>query len=169
MVVVFLFLPIQMCWNTYFYTFLNINQNLAKNGPKNDNFSHFAKHRCIKKRFVATPLFQKLELSFLLIFFLKAKTLMLNKNTNQNQEKAKTRKRHLKEKTKQGTKQRERMDKNKTLQFKSFMLFFSWNKTKEENKWNKETKRNKKKAKKERQEGRKKENNERERERERER
>ena len=25
--------------------FLNINQNLPKNGPQNDNFSHFAKHR----------------------------------------------------------------------------------------------------------------------------
>ena len=28
--------------------------------PKNDNFSHFAKHRLIKKNYVAHPFFEKM-------------------------------------------------------------------------------------------------------------
>ena len=58
-------------------------QNMAK---KKDNFSHLAKHRFIKKRFVATPPFSNMGVFFNLSF-LKAKTLMFNKNTNQNRKK----------------------------------------------------------------------------------
>ena len=52
--------PLKMCKNTYFIfiVFLKSNQKLEK--KQNDNFSHFAKHRLIKKnRYVATPLLTK--------------------------------------------------------------------------------------------------------------
>ena len=54
---VLLFLLLKCAEIPFYSVFLNINQNLTKKGPpKNDNFSHFAKHRFIKKhRFVANP------------------------------------------------------------------------------------------------------------------
>ena len=42
-----------------FYSAFENQQILATNAPKNDNFSHFAKHRLLKKRYVATPLLTK--------------------------------------------------------------------------------------------------------------
>ena len=75
------------------FLFFNINQHLAKKGPqKNANFSQFCKTGAQTKKttFVATPFFQKLVF---LVFFLIAKTLMLNKkrksksgNNKDNQE-----------------------------------------------------------------------------------
>ena len=56
----FQFFALKMCWNTYFYSVFWTSTKIAQKGgqTKTDNFSHFAKHRLIKKkRFVATPLF----------------------------------------------------------------------------------------------------------------
>ena len=48
--------------------------------PKNDNFSHFAKHRFIKKNpLCCNPPFDQ-KLVFFNLGFLKPKTMMLNKN-----------------------------------------------------------------------------------------
>ena len=59
-----------------------MNQNLGKRGAKkNDNFSHFAKHRLIKKTFCCNLFFLFFFVLFNL-FFLKLKTLMLNKKHN---------------------------------------------------------------------------------------
>ena len=75
--------------------------------PKNDNFSHFAKHRFIKKpRYVATPLLTK-NWCFWTWVFWNQKQWCWTTNITQNQEKRKIRKRDFKEKTRQETKKRE--------------------------------------------------------------
>ena len=62
--------------------FLNINQNLAKKrAKKNDNFSHFSKHRLLKNPFCCNSPFDQ-KLVFLNLCFLKPKTLMLNRKHN---------------------------------------------------------------------------------------
>ena len=54
------FLLWKICWNTCSHRVFEHQPKLApKMGKKNDNFSHFAKHRFIKNRFVATPLLTK--------------------------------------------------------------------------------------------------------------
>ena len=71
----------QACFlqNTVCQKSLNINQNLAKTrAKKNDNFSHFPKHRLIKKPFCCNSPFDQ-KLVFFNFVFLKPKTLMLNK------------------------------------------------------------------------------------------
>ena len=57
---VFLFFCfLKMCWNTYVYRFFEEQPKFAKKkAPKNDNFSHFAKQRFIKKKpFCCNPPF----------------------------------------------------------------------------------------------------------------
>ena len=50
-----------MCSDAYFYSVFFTAKHLHKKKPKNDNFSHFAKHRLIKKnRYVATPRLTKI-------------------------------------------------------------------------------------------------------------
>ena len=133
---------------------------------KNDNFSHFAKHRFIKKPVMLQPPFFWKNVFFNL-GFLKPKTMMLNKKHNSKSGKTKIRKRDFKEKTRQETQKREHFDEEKKFQFNIFMLFFSRNKSTED-RTKKETKtRKKKKAKKERQEGRKKDKSKTERQRKR--
>ena len=66
--------------------------------PKNDNFSHFAKHRLIiKNRFVATPLLTK-NFCFFKLSVLKPKTLMLNKKHNLKSGNSKDKKKELERK-----------------------------------------------------------------------
>ena len=49
--------------------FLNINQNLAQKKGKNDNFSHFSKHKLLKKPvLLQLPLWPKIGV-FQLVFF----------------------------------------------------------------------------------------------------
>ena len=76
--------------------------------PKNDNFSHFAKHRLIKKKpLCCNPPFDQ-KLVFLNLGFLKPKNNDVEQqNITQNQEERKIRKRDFKEKTRQETKKRE--------------------------------------------------------------
>ena len=57
--------------------FFENEQKIAKMLKQNDNFSHFARHRLFKNRYVATPLLTK-NWCFLNLLFFK-KTLMLNK------------------------------------------------------------------------------------------
>ena len=64
----FLFLLLKMCWNTYFTVFFEHQPKCGQKKGKNDNFSHFSKHRLLKNRFVATPLLTKIGV-FQLVFF----------------------------------------------------------------------------------------------------
>ena len=123
-----------------FIVFFENNQKFAKKKPKNDNFSHFAKHRFIKKKTLCCnpPLDQKLV--FFNVGFSKPKTMMLNKKHNSKSGQNKDNKRDFKEKTRQETKKREHIDEQKKLQFNIFMLFYWWNKSKEERTMKKETK-----------------------------
>ena len=77
-------------------------KNCQKNCPKkNDNFSHFAKHRFIKKpRYVATPLF--LKNVFFNLGFLKPKTMMLNKKHNSKSGKKKDKEKRFQRENKTG-------------------------------------------------------------------
>ena len=136
--------------------------------PKNDNFSHFAKHRLIKKNpvMLQPPFWPKIGV-FELGFF-ETKTMMLNNKHNSKSGRKKDKKKRFQRENKTGNqKKRTHSLKTKKLQFYIFMLFYSWNKSKEERTMKKETKtRNKKKAKEERQEGRKKDKRKRETEKE---
>ena len=138
---------LKMCWNTYFIVLLSMNQNWQKMGKK--NFSHYAKHRLVKKnRFVATPLLTKNWGFSTLIFWNQKHKLMLNQKHNLRWGKNIDKKgieKGIEKKNKTGNQK----EKKKKLQFNGLMLFLSWNKSKEERKWKKKRKtRNKKKTKK---------------------
>ena len=94
--------------------------------------------------------------------------MMLNNKHNSKSGRKKDKKKRFQRENKTGNqKKRTHSLKTKKLQFYIFMLFYSWNKSKEERTMKKETKtRNKKKAKEERQEGRKKDKRKRETEKE---
>ena len=157
-----------MCRNTYFYSAFEHQPKLGKKGAKkSDNFSHFAKHRLIKKTVLLQHPFSP-KIVFFKLFVLKPKTFMLNKKHNlKSGKKTKIRKRDLKGKTRQETIKREKIDEKIKLQFKMFMLFFSENKSKEERNMKRDKNKKQKESKKERQEGRKKDKSKRERERQR--
>ena len=89
---------------------------MAKNGPKNDNSSHFAKHKLFKKPLCYNPpLDQKLVLFELA--FLKRKTLMLNKKPNLKAGKNKDKKRGSERR-----KKRAKPEKEKGLMNKNFVI-----------------------------------------------
>ena len=137
-------------------------------GKENDKFSHFAKHRLMKKQktFCCIPPFTKMFFLFNFVFF-ETKTLMLNQRHNLKSGKSKNEKGIGKKKQDWKTQKRENISEKNKLQFNGLMLFLSWNKSKEERKGKKERKtRNKMKAKKKTR--RKKESIEQERDRERE-
>ena len=128
-----------------FIVFFEHQPKLAKEmGKKNDDFSHFAKHRLIKKNgLLQLPFWPKIGV--FQFWFFQPKTLMLNKKHNLKSGKAKIRKRDWKEK--QDRKPPKKKIDEKKLQFNVLMLFLSWNKSKEERKGKKQRKtRNKKKA-----------------------
>ena len=152
-----------MCWNTYFLIVLFEHQpKFGKTmGKKNDNFSHFPKHRFIKKPFCCNSPFDQ-KLVFFQLCFLKPKTLMLNKEHNLKSGKSKDKKKGLERKSKIVNQKKEKIFQEKKLQLNMFMLFFSWNKTKEEWKMKKRQKQETKRKPKERQEGRKKDKRKRE-------
>ena len=148
--------------------FLNINQNWPKEGAKkNDNFSYFAKHRLIKENVLLQPPFSPKIVVFQLWFFLKPKTLMLNKNITSNQEIAKIRKKRFetKKQDKKPKKEKILMKKNVAIEYFDVVPFM---KQKQRRKKRKERDKNKepKESKKERQKGRKKDKNKRETEKE---
>ena len=95
-----------MCKIPILQCFFENQQNIGKTMPKNDNFSHFAKHRLIKNRYVATPLLTQ-NWCFLNLHFIR-KTFMFNKNKNLNQEKAKIRKGDSKENRREETNKNEK-------------------------------------------------------------
>ena len=134
--------------------------------PQNDNFSHLAKHRLLKQRYVATPLLTK-HLWFLNLPFLR-RTLMLNRKQNLKAgKKTKMRKGDLKEKRREETKEQEKLLMNKNFAIECFdVVLFMKQKQRRNKKKEREKKKEPKESKTERQEGRKKEKKERERERE---
>ena len=144
-------------------------KNCPKKAPqKNDNFSHFAKHRLIKKpRYVATPLLTK-NWCFWTWVFWNQKQWCWTTNITQNQEKRKIRKRDFKEKTRQETKKREHIHwKQRNCNFIFSCCSIHETKAKKKEQWKKRQKQeNKKKGKEERQEGRKKDKRKRETEKE---
>ena len=131
-------------------------------GKKSDNFSHSPKHRLIQKKvLLQLPFWPKIGVFQL---FLKPKTLMLNKKHSlKSGKKTKIRKGDWKEKARQETKRKRKYFRKKyKLQLKLFMLFFSWNKSKEERYMKKRQKQETKRKQKERHEGRKKDKRKRE-------
>ena len=94
--------------------------------PKNDNFSHFAKHRLIKKKTLCcNPPFDP-KLVFLNLGFLKPKTMMLNNKQNSKSGRKKDKKKRFQRENKTGNpKKRTHSLKTKKLQFYIFMLFYS--------------------------------------------
>ena len=155
-----------MCRNTYFYiVFLNINQKWPKNGPpKKDNFSDFTNTGYNKKTICCNPPFDQ-TLAFFNLCFLKPTTLRLSKKHNWESGKTKIRKRDLKEKTRQETKQRERIDEKHVIE--SLDVVFHEKKTKKTEKEREKTRNQKKAKKKDKKEERKKRTRERERQRKR--
>ena len=155
-----------MCWNTYFILFFEHHPKLdPKRAKKNDNFWHFAKHRFIKKTFVATPLLTK-QLCFLKLFVLKPKTIMLNKNITQNQGDNKDKKKGFERKSKTGN-QKKRKDWRKQIAIEYFdVVLFVKQKQRRNNRKKRQKQGSKRKQK--RKTRRKKERKEEERDRERE-
>ena len=97
-----------------FIVFLNINQNRPKTwAKKNDNFSHFAKHRFIKNTVLLQPPFWP-KIGVFQLWFFQPKTLMLNKKHNLKSGKRKDKKKGLKRKnkTENQTKEKRLMKKN---------------------------------------------------------
>ena len=146
-----------------FYSgFLKNSQKFAKQKappPQNDNFSHLAKHRFIKKKNVMLqpPFWPKIGV-FELGFFWNQKQWCWTTNITLNQEKRKIRKKYFKDKTRQETKKKEHIHwKQRNFNFIFSCCSIHETKNKEERTMKKETKtRNKKKTQGERQEGRKK-------------
>ena len=105
----FVFLLLKISWNTYFYSvFWTSTKIWQKKGQnKNDNFSHFAKHRFIKNPFCCNLFFFCFFFVLFHLFFLKLKTLMLNKKHNLKSGKSKDKKKGF-ETEKQDRKPKER-------------------------------------------------------------
>ena len=140
--------------------------------PKHDNFSHFAKHRFIKKRFVATPPFDQ-QLVFFNLFFWNQKQWCWTKKHNLKSGKSKDERKDFKEKQDRKPPKKEKKFDEKESQFNIFMFSLHETKAKKKEQWKKTKARNTKKAKKkdtkeERKTRRKKERQEQERDRERE-
>ena len=162
------FLFFLMCWNTYIYSvFWTSTKIWQKGGKKNDNFSHFPKHRFIKKtRFVATPLWPKIGVFQLC--FLKPQTLMLNKKTELKISKKQRKEKGIGKKSKTGNQKKEKIfqEKNKLkLIFFSCCVLFMKQKQRRK-KMKKRQKQETKRKQKERQKGRKKDKRKRETEKE---
>ena len=160
MAIFFNLLLLKMCWNTYFYSVVWTSPKICpkKGHQKNDNFSHFPKHRLIKKnRFVATPL---LTIFCLVVCLEIKKNLMLNKKHNLKSGNSKDKKKEIETKKDRKPKKRENIDEDKTCN----LIFWccSFHERKQRRKRKKERDKNKepKESKKERQEGRKKERKE---------
>ena len=67
----FNFLLLKICWNTYFYSVFWTSTKIwqKKGQKKNDNFSHFAKHRFIKKPFCCNCFFCCFFCAFQFVLF----------------------------------------------------------------------------------------------------
>ena len=169
MAIFFNFLLLKMCWNTYFYSVFWTSPKICpkKGHQKNDNFSHFPKHRLIKKTVLLQPPFWPKNVFFFKLFVWKSKTLMLNKKHNLKSGNSKDKKKELETKKDRKPKKREKIDEDKTCN----LIFWccSFHERKQRRKRKKERDKNKepKESKKERQEGRKKEKKKRERQRKR--
>ena len=144
-----------------FIVFFELQPKFAKkNGPKkNDNFSHFAKHRFIKKPVLLQPPFWP-KIGVFQLGFLKPKTMMLNKNITQNQQKNKDKKRDFKEKRRQ-----ENIDEGKLCNWIFWCCSFHETKAEKKEKERRDKNKEAKESKKERQEGKEKMTRRRERQR----
>ena len=160
--VIFVFLLLKMCWNTYFIGFLKNNQNLPKNGQKNDNFFTF----CNKKTpFCCNPPFDQ-KLVFFNLGLLKPKTLMMNKKHNLKSGKTKIRKRDRKKKKDRKPKKKRKYWSKKSCNWMFWCCSFHETKAKKKEKEKREKKKESQESKEERQEGRQEEKNKRETEKE---
>ena len=157
-----------MCWNTKIYSVSWTSTKICQKKwpPKNDNFSHFAKHKFIKKTVVLQPPFDQKLVFFNLVFW-NQNHLCLTKKHKLKSGKSKDKRKGFERKKKTGNQKKGLMKKNCNWIF----WCCSFHETKAQKKKNKEKDKNKepKGNKKERQEGRKKKTRERERERDRDR
>ena len=111
---------------------------------KNDHFSHFAKHRFIKKNtFVGNPPLDQ-KLVFLNLCFLKPNALMLNKNITQNLEKKQRYEKGISKRKRDRKPKKEKMMKE-TFVVECFDVVLFMKQSKEERKGKKETKTRKQK------------------------
>ena len=128
---------------------------------KNDNFSHFAKHRLFKKPQCCNP---PLDPKLVCFFFIKKRNIDVEQKTNFKIRENKDKERGFREIKEETKKEKELMKINCVIEYIDVVLFMKQkqtrNKKKERDK-NKEPKENKK----ERQEGRKKRKRERQRKR----
>ena len=161
---IFVFL---VCWNTYFQSvFLTSTKIGPQMGKTNDNFSHFAKHRFIKKPFCCNPPFDQ-KLVFFNFDFLKPKTLMLEKK-NLKSGKNKDQKTGFKRKNKTGNpKKRKYLRKTIAIQFCDVVLFMKQKQRRKKRKKKEKQETKRKQKRKTRREKKKEQERERERERER--
>ena len=104
-----------------------------KGAQKRITFFFLQKRGSQKKNVMLQP-------PFFSTIFLKAKTLMLNKKHKSKSGKNKDKEKGFKWESKTGNQKKEEGLMNKTLKFNSFMLLFSWSKSKEERQRKKETK-----------------------------
>ena len=91
--------------------------------PKNDNFSHFAKHRVIKNPFCCKPPFDQKLVFFNLVF--ETKNNDVEQNITSNQQKNKDKKKGFQREKKTGNQEREKIDEEKLCISIFVMLFFS--------------------------------------------
>ena len=79
----FLFFCFWKCAEIPIFTvFFEHQPKFCQKKAKNDNFSHFSKHRLLKKTFCCNSPFDQKLVFLNLCFFLKPKTLMLNRKHN---------------------------------------------------------------------------------------
>ena len=131
-----------MLKDLFLYSVFEHQPKFSKQGPKkNDNFSDFAKHRLFKNILLQPPSWPKIGV----FQIFERKNIDAEQETQlKTREKTKIRERDLKEKTRQMFL---RKDWWKNFSRNILMLFFSWNKSKEERKRQKQG--SKKKEKKE--------------------
>ena len=141
-----IFLHLKMCWNTYFFVFLNIDQNLAQKGTKNDNFSHFAKHRLLEKPFCCNPPFDQKLARFQLVFF-ETKNIDVEQKHNWKSGKTKIKKGLERKKQDRKPKKDTGLIKKKLCNSIFWCCSFSQNKSKDNRKKKKRKIRNQKKTK----------------------
>ena len=135
-----------------FIVLLNFNQNLPKNGPqKNDNFSHFAKHRfMIKKPFCCNPPFDQNWCYSTCVF--ETKNNDVEQKHNLKSAKNKDKKNGFQREKKTGNQKRENIDEGKLCSWIFWCCSFHETKAKKKEKERKRQNKEAKESKKERQE-----------------
>ena len=156
-----------MCWSTYFIVLFEQQPKIGKKWLKKTITFHILQNTGSLKNVLLQPaFFSKIVFCLLTCLFWKQNIDVEQENRNKKSGKTKDNKKAFERKNKTGNQKKRKDWRKQFLKFNSIMLFFSWNKSNEERKIKKETKKEPKESNKKRQEGRKKEKNKRETEKE---